>query len=115
MIQERQVVLFRFPQTNGTAGKLRPAVVVRKVPGPHDDWLICMISSQVSQEVPDFDEIVSKTDDDFILSGLKQPSLIRIARLAVVEADILFGAIGEIGTARLARIKSRLSEWLLGR
>ncbi len=115
MIRERQVVLFRFPQTNQTVGKLRPALVIRKVPGPHGDWLICMISSQLSQEVPDFDELISEKDDDFISSGLKQASLIRIARLAVVETNILLGAIGEISTARLNGIKDKLSDWLIGR
>jgi len=85
MIRMRQVVLFRFPQTNQTTGKLRPALVIRKVPGPHNDWLICMIASQLSQEVRDFDEIISEKDHDFILSGLKQNSLIRIGRLAVVD------------------------------
>ena len=115
MIRERQVVLFRFPQTNQTIGKLRPALVIRKVPGPHKDWLICMISSQLSQEVPDFDEIISEKDDDFVSSGLKQTSLLRIARLAVVDQNILLGAIGEIGTDRLERIKKNLSNWLIGR
>lgn len=115
MIRERQVVLFRFPQTNQATGKLRPALVIRKVPGPHDDWLICMISSQISQEVEDFDDIISEMDDDFISSGLKQTSLIRIARLAVVDQNILLGAIGEIGTGRLERIKKNLSSWLIGR
>jgi len=115
MIRERQVVLFRFPQTNKSKGKLRPALVVRKVPGPHDDWLICMISSQLSQEVADFDEIISEKDDDYFSSGLKQTSLIRIARLAVVEKTILIGAIGEITVARLNRIKKNLSDWLMGR
>jgi len=115
MIRERQVVLFRFPQTNQATGKLRPALVIRKVPGPHGDWLICMISSQLSQEVPDFDELISEKDDDFISSGLKQASLIRIARLAVVETNILLGAIGEISTDRSRRIKDKLSDWLIGR
>lgn len=115
MIRERQVVLFRFPQTNQAKGKLRPALVVRKVPGPHDDWLICMISSQLSQEAADFDEIILEKDDDFILSGLKQTSLIRIARLAVVEKTTLIGATGEISVARLNRIKKKLSHWLMGR
>jgi mRNA interferase MazF len=115
MIRERQVVLFRFPQTNQTIGKLRPALVIRKVPGPHKDWLICMISSQLSQEVPDFDEIISEKNDDFILSGLKMISLIRIGRLAVVDQNILLGAIGEIGASRLERIKKNLSVWLIGR
>jgi mRNA interferase MazF len=115
MIRERQVVLFRFPQTNQATGKLRPALVIRKVPGPHEDWLICMISSQLSQEVADFDEIISEKDDDFISSGLKQTSLIRISRLAVVNQNILLGAIGEIGSDRLERIKKNLSHWLIGR
>ena len=115
MIRERQVVLFRFPQTNQATGKLRPALVIRKVPGPHDDWLICMITSQLLQEVADFDEIISEKNDDFISSGLKQTSLIRIARLAVVDQNILLGAIGEIGATRLERIKKKLSDWLMDR
>ena len=115
MIRERQVVLFRFPQTNQTTGKLRPALVIRKVPGPHDDWLICMISSQFSQEVAYFDETISENADDFISSGLKQASIIRIARLAVVEKNILLGAIGEISSARLNRTKKKLSDWLMGK
>lgn len=115
MIRERQVVLFRFPQTNQTSGKLRPALILCEVPGFHGDWLICMISSQLSQEVAGFDEIISEKDDDFASSGLKQASLIRIARLAVVEKTILLGAIGEISSTRLNRIKNTLSDWLLGR
>ena len=63
MIRERQVILFRFPQTNQTTGKLRPALIIRKVPGPHADWLIYMISSQLSKEVEGFDEIISEQND----------------------------------------------------
>ena len=115
MVREGKVVLFSFPQTNQTRGKLRPALVIREVPGPHVDWLICMIFSQLSQEVAGFDEIILENDDDFISSGLKQASLIRVARLAVVEKAILLGAIGEISPVRLDRIKNKLSDWLVGR
>ena len=115
MIRERQVVLFRFPQTNQATGKLRPALVIRNLPGRHDDWLICMISSQLSQEVQGFDELISEKDDDFILSGLKQTSLVRIGRLAVVDQKMLIGAIGKIDVNRLERIKKRISDWLMGR
>lgn len=115
MIQEGQIVLFRFPYAHQKAGKLRPALIVRQLPGGYDDWLICMISSQLSQEVSSFDEIVSKDDSDFNNSGLKFPSVIRIGRLAVVHKSILEGRIGEISTDRLIRIKNRLSEWLIGK
>ena len=47
MIQEGQIVLFSFPQTDQVAGKLRPALVVRSLPGAHNDWLICMISTRL--------------------------------------------------------------------
>jgi mRNA interferase MazF len=40
MIQEGQIVLFRFPYADQKDGKLRPALVVRQLPGAYDDWLI---------------------------------------------------------------------------
>ena len=48
-----------------------------------------MISSQLSQEVSSFDEIISEEDSDFTSSGLKFASVIRIGRLAVVHKTIL--------------------------
>ena len=114
MIQEGQIILFRFPQTNQAPGKLRPALVLRKIPGPYDDWLICMISSQLSQELPEFDVVVYENDPDFEQSGLKASSVIRISRIAVVNKDILFGSIGNISNERLSLIKSRLSNWIQG-
>jgi len=36
MIQEGYVVLFRFLQTDREQSKLRPALVIRKLPGRHD-------------------------------------------------------------------------------
>jgi len=105
----------QIPSNEPSHRKVAPRIGDSKGPGPHGDWLICMISSQLSQEVPDFDELISEKDDDFISSGLKQASLIRIARLAVVETNILLGAIGEISTDRSRRIKDKLSDWLIGR
>lgn len=112
MIREGHVVLFRFPQTDQTVGKLRPALVIRKLPGVHDDWLICMISSQLSQQIQNFDEVVNDNDKDFNPSGLKTSSVIRISRLAVANRTVLLGSIGSIGTERLELIKNRLSNWI---
>ncbi|MCX6090226.1 MAG: type II toxin-antitoxin system PemK/MazF family toxin [Candidatus Atribacteria bacterium] len=108
-----QSVLFRLPQTNVTEGKLRPALLLAKLPGVYDDWLICMISSQIPQYIQNFDEIIRETDSDFAESGLKETRVIRPGRLTVVEGSILLGAIGRISSDRLQRIKSRLAAWLL--
>jgi mRNA interferase MazF len=114
MISEGQIVLFTFPLTDQTTGKLRPALVLGRLPGQHNDWLICMISSNLDQKVPDFDEVITPRDPDFKESGLKVPSLIRIGRLAVVDGDILIGKLGQIDRKRLLRIKQKLSLWIKG-
>jgi mRNA interferase MazF len=109
-----QIVLFKFPQTDNAAGKLRPALLLGKLPGHHGDWLICMISSQIHQFIEDFDEIVSEDSEDFALTGLKTASVIRVGRLAVVDGAILIGSIGEIDPSRLERIKKKFADWLIG-
>lgn len=112
MKQSGQIVLFPFPQADLVEGKLRPALLLGKLPGPYDDWLICMVSSQLHQYIKDFDEIVDINDPDFADSGLKTPSVIRVGRVAVVEETLLAGAVGKIDPDRLKRIKKNLSKWL---
>ena len=107
-----QVVVFRFPQTDLEEGKLRPALLLGKLPGEYDDWLICMVSSQTRQYIPGFDEMVQDSDEDFGESGLKVTSVSRVGRLAVVSGEILLGAIGQISSERLNRVKNHLSDWL---
>lgn len=112
MITPGQIVLFRFPQTNLEQGKLRPALVIARLPGEFDDWLISMISTQTRHYLAGFDELIEEDDNDFFKSGLKSVSVIRAGRLAVVNADRLLGATGEIDPERLKRIKTNLANWL---
>ena len=51
---------------------------------------------------------------DFAASSLKRASVVRIGRLAIVEADLLLGEIGEISTERLNRIRRPLADWIMG-
>jgi|SRR5581483_2720686 mRNA interferase MazF len=108
-----QVVVFRFPQTDLVRGKLRPALILGKLPGQHDDWLVCMISTQLTQQVEGFDEIIREGDVDFERSGLKAASVIRLGRLAVVDGKMLIGATGEIDAERLERLKSNFAHWII--
>ena len=111
MKEAGQVVVFRFPQTDLEEGKLRPALLLGKLPGEYNDWLICMISSQTRQYIKGFDEIIQVNDTDFGESGLKVTSVIRVGRLAVVSGEILIGAIGQVSNPRLSRVKKHLSDW----
>jgi len=112
MKKSGQIVLFNFPQTDLIAGKPRPALMLAKLPGGYDDWLLCMISSQTHQYIAGVDEIILPNSPDFIQSGLKSTSVIRVSRLAVVEENILLGPIGEISPERLSRVKNNLISWI---
>jgi len=112
MIKEGDIVLFRFPQTNLGRGKLRPALILRKLSGNRDDWLLCMITSFKLERERELTDKITEDDEDFKSSGLKTNSLIRIDRLAVVNRSILLGKIGEISEKRLERIKERLCKWI---
>jgi mRNA interferase MazF len=72
------------------------------------------ISSQLHQQIEGSDELVEEGDSDFQESGLKETSVVRISRLAIVEGQILEGRIGKISSDRLKRIRRRLAEWIRG-
>lgn len=108
------VVLFRFPQTDLSGGKLRPALWLGALPGRHGDALLCMISTRLHHEVPGFDEVLAPDADDYSHSGLKAPSLIRVGRIAVADPAVIEGVIGSIAPERFARIVSNLQSWLEG-
>jgi mRNA interferase MazF len=101
MAHAGQIVLFRFPQTDLRRGKLRPALIIGKLPGSFEDWLICMIASQTHHHIEGFDNIITTDDADFPQSGLKNSSVIRVGRLAVVDVTLLLGSIGEMDARRI--------------
>ena len=106
------LVLVRFPRTDLKSGKLRPAVVIAFTPGRHPDVLLAMVSSQIYQAVPDFDELIEQSDSDFRKSGLKTDSVVRLSRLAVVDTTVVNARLGRISRSRLLRLRKRSAQWL---
>jgi mRNA interferase MazF len=108
---EGDVLLTPVPQADGTI-KNRPAVFLREMP-PFKDLLVCGISTQLRQEVKDFDELISPNDSDFASSGLVRESLIRLGFLAVLPRNKIVGVIGSISATRHKRLLEKLSEYLV--
>ena len=70
MISPGQVGLFNFPHTDQSSRKMRPALLVAKLPGLFDDWLTCMISSQLRQCVEGFDVTMATLKEvEALMSG----------------------------------------------
>ena len=107
-----QIALTPFPYTDLSGAKLRPVLLLRQASSRFDDWLVCMVSSQLQQADADLDEILLPSDTNFAATGLKVPSVLRLSRLAVLDGALLVGSIGEIGEDRLAQVRQRLANWI---
>jgi mRNA interferase MazF len=112
MKQAGQIVLTPFPYTDLSGAKPRPVLMLRKASIQFDDWLVCMVSSQIRQADADFDEILTPSDADFATAGLKVPSVLRLSRLAVLDSSLLIGSLGSISNERLWRIRQQLVAWI---
>lgn len=108
-----QIAVVQFPTIALNEGKPRPVLLIAPLPGPHEDWLVSVFSTQLQQALEGFDEILDETQSDFQASGLKVASVIRVARLAVVPANMLVGSIGDISPERLQRIQQKLAAWIV--
>jgi len=86
-----QVVLLKFPFTDGRSFKRRPAMVVRDT----EDWdvIVCRINSKIHSS--DFDLPVK----DWEAVGLKLPSVIRLHKLASLETALIERIFGELTPA----------------
>lgn len=110
-MKQGDIILTPIPQADGQI-KNRPALFLRELP-PFNDALVCGISTQLHQHVPDFDETITPQDDDFANSGLIADSLIRLGFLAVIPRQKLVGSIGSISPIRHKRLLKNLSEYLV--
>ncbi len=112
-MQAGDIALTPFPYTDLSGSKLRPVLLLRPASERFNDWLVCMVSSQLHQGEPQFDEWIQEKDDDFWRSGLKVPSVFRLSRLAVLDATVLIGKMGNIEPKRLTSIRNRLGDWIV--
>ena len=109
-MQEGAIALATLPQADGQR-KNRPVVLLRQLPG-YGDWLVCGVSTQLHQRVPDFDELVRPGDAGFDASGLKAASLIRLGFLAAVPARDVLGILGYLRAERHEHLLRRLARLL---
>jgi mRNA interferase MazF len=84
-----QIVLLRFPYTDGTTFKRRPALIVQD--SDDGDVIVCRITSKIYKS--DFDIEINNLEK----SGLKLPSIIRVHKIATLEKNLVELKMGQIG------------------
>jgi mRNA interferase MazF len=109
--KEGDIVLSTVPQVDGEQ-KLRPVLILRKMPTGH--FLCCAITTQLAKIIPQLEEIVYLSDDDFSKTGLKKDSLIRLTWLALIQPnDRDTHYIGYINSNLHQKLLSNLAKYLI--
>lgn len=98
------IVLVKFPFTNFSGSKLRPAVILFETPL---DFTVCFITSQLSWE-ENTDVILFPT----IANGLKLQSLIRTSKIATIDKQFVKGLLGKLVEEELFNLDKNLKKLL---
>ena len=107
--QPGDIVLVRFPFTDLTTTKVRPAVVL----ATHgDDVTIVGVFSSVPQPVRSTWLVISDEDPHFAATGLRMASTIKAERIAVIEQSLIVRKLGALATAHFQRLKDAVKRSL---
>jgi len=98
------LVLVRFPFTDPATTKKRPALLLGRVARSPRNRLatVAMITSQLESPALDGDVRLS----DWETAGLLHPSLLRLAKVATVDEDLVDKPIGRLSKRDLAAARA---------
>ena len=91
------IVLLKFPFTDGSGFKRRPALVLRD--SEDGDIVVCRITSRIYQSPHDI------YLDEWSKYGLKLPSVVRVHKMATLEKYLVETIMGKIDANVLSTVR----------
>lgn len=92
------VVLVRFPFSDLSGAKLRPAIVLANT--GRGDWILCQVTSQTYTDP----QAVEITNGDLASGSFRKNSFARPGKLFTANTGIMTKQIGELQRAKLEEI-----------
>jgi mRNA interferase MazF len=101
-MKKGDIVLIKFPFTDLTGSKLRPALVLFE---SGDDVIVSFITSVLSERFTG-DVLLKKNEQN----GLKKDSILRLAKLATLSRSLIAGRLGAFSNEELNAVKRGLRD-----
>lgn len=99
------IVLVKYPFTDLSSEKLRPALVI--LPGDNEgDYLLAFITSILIKK-SDFDILIKKEG-----TGLHKDSILRLKKMMTIHKSLVVGKIGSISKGQLKMVEEALFKML---
>ena len=100
------IVFVRFPYTDLSVSKPRPALVLHE---ERDEVVLAYISSRVPILPSDTDVLILRKDPSFEATGLKRDSVIKLSVLTTLKNWFIEGLFGEIDDSLRDEINAKLA------
>ena len=97
-------------ESDGTL-RSRPALLLKRI-FPHNDWLMCVISGGLHNEIKGLDVVINTDHPDFANTHLKYSGLIRTGFLYTLSEEIIEGKIGVVSAATYIQVCQNLSRFI---
>jgi mRNA interferase MazF len=110
IVRRGSVVLIRYPFTDLTGAKIRPAIVLTPDPllARMEDILCLFISSVMPEEILPTDFILEAGHPSFQKIGLKSRSVLRTHKLALLHKAFVLRLSGESDPLLMLEVNQRL-------
>jgi len=110
LVKRGSVVLIRYPFTDLTGAKVRPALVLTP---DHllprlDDVLCLFISSALPEDLLPTDYVLEHEHSSFLHTGLKHRSVLRTHKLALLHKALVLRMLGEGDQVLMHEVNQRL-------
>lgn len=102
------IVLTKFPFTDLSSAKRRPAVVLSAENATDPDVIMAFISSVIPAVVTPTDFVLDIAHPDFGQTGLTKPSVFKMDKLATLDKSIFTGELGEVSATTYLALKQCL-------
>ena len=105
-----KVVLVPFPFDDLSAAKVRPAVCLTDPVGPHRHVILAFITSRIPADLMETDIVLDTSQSDFVTTGLRVSSTLRLHRLMTASTSLILRELGELSPDVQAQVADKLRE-----
>lgn len=107
-----KVFLVPFPYDDLSANKLRPAACLTNPVSARRHIILAYITSRIPNILLETDILLNPTHPNFVATGLRQPSTLRLHQLVTVSTVVIQRELGELSLDTQSEISEKLYKLL---
>jgi mRNA interferase MazF len=109
-----RIILVEFPYDDLSDRKLRPAYCLTDPVGDNRHIIFALITSRIPPQLLATDVILDTAHPDFLISGLRKPSTLRLNHLITLRRSMIQRRLGELSPETHQQLVEQLYGWLNG-